>query len=1497
MSFEIGSILARIGLDLSDLDDGLQKAKVMAENFAKNSKANLSAKLGIDDAGYSRSISKFKDSLKDLGSSFGKIFSPGKASSAMEETVTAAASQAKDKAEKIDTAANLAQTSLAVTALKVSGNLKSFGTSASGVLDKTRQMAEGFVLSGKKAEDLRTALAEVEAAGGKAWTSFLKGRLGPAAKEMGSFTDAVRKLAKDWGVLKFSSPLVPDQATLVQARKGWLYYGESVSWVRKALDSLSSSGAWLKDRITSPVTASVAGVKSAVAGLSAKVFQPLASSFKSAWAAASNSIVTPAWEKLAPAKSWIAAHIVKPFTEGFTGIRDLGDVAKRKVLLPFETAMAEAASAAKAKLVLPVAREVGALGEAIGKKLILPITSSLGSVGQLAAQKLILPLASSAATAGKKLAEGIALPFSKATTEAAKASLSSAIGSDLAAAAGARGAAAGSSFGSYFSKGLEGAKGAVSKAWGVVTEGFSIIGSSVAGYVTKGVEGLAGTAGTLTRKVSDLYKGVAAAAVPAGKTIGSALEVGLKSAARVGIPAVQSLIPVAKNLASVYVSASSAIYKALSSPLQMIQGFVFSIKGLLTAFGVFKLVSRGNEFEKTAIAFDVMSKSAGMLSTTLLGKLKQATGGTVSDFDLMKAAMETMVVGSVKGEEQFVKLAEVSEKLSSVMGGSTLQAMQAFSMAIATGNTRMLRGLGLVIDEAAAMDKYAAAHGKVAKDLGDEERQLAMYQAIMEKANVTLRAFAGTASPAAEAWEKMGVAITNAFDAFAVAFVGKKIPEAVTKFVSDSTTKIRALGEMVAGVLDEVGGIITTWIGNLDSKNFTRFLGTAIGDAMDLSIKMLWEWVKVLTPLLVAAAGAVVDTFWNAFGQKFMPFYGKWILKSQKWIIGLRKSLGESIDPQWAKDLLGWMEGNVDEALGGSQKTMEALRAAVDEALKMTGTAAQNMAKEYGAGLKKLGEDLSSVLGTQSKFSASIDAITGKLKEFGVNWRSSIFTLRDTKLDPSLKPLEDGFRTLIDLEVKWLAHLGDRATPEVLTTVETNLKKVRDVLEKASVGAQKLRQYLSTLGGGLSESEFRKKLAPLTEKAREATTKAASGSVGMPEDLSDYAAYVQQANKLKDEIMAKQPGGFARTIGMLVPGLNGYTQQLKEVEKVQGEFTSSTVVNEILKVANSLDQAKQSSETFGMSEIDKEVHEATKGFEQFYNALAATNPILSEIKVPDELVKKLGLSGNLMEDLYDWIVKTKGELKGLKIAEKVEAVRQKIQVQGRESIDTWGFSEEEKDRYELEKRRAELEAIPEAKRTNAEKAALASIPGLESQSVRQEGARLAAEIGKDFSSSVANGIVDGLENAEKRSKMWANMWADVWHKAMSRVIENMTNQIGNMMGKLFEKIGGGSGMMNVAMGAVAMAGLIMSTLKSKKDTVVDQWGEEVKSAEAMRGVVVGPTNVAISKVGDSLKFALATSELYLQRIAVAVERSAGISSASGPGTTGAGVRLSTSTPS
>ena len=136
-----------------------------------------------------------------------------------------------------------------------------------------------------------------------------------------------------------------------------------------------------------------------------------------------------------------------------------------------------------------------------------------------------------------------------------------------------------------------------------------------------------------------------------------------------------------------------------------------------------KLGQRGAGIADVAREFDLLSSKVGETGDAMLGSLRRGVSGTISDFELMKAANKAMGAGLNATAEDMETLALGARLLAKRVGVDTTQAIEQLTNAMATGRTQGIKSLGLFVDLAASIDVYQEQTGKLESELTDADRR------------------------------------------------------------------------------------------------------------------------------------------------------------------------------------------------------------------------------------------------------------------------------------------------------------------------------------------------------------------------------------------------------------------------------------------------------------------------------------------------------------------------------------------------------------------------------------------------------------------------------------------------------------------------------------------------------------------------------------------------------------------------------------------------------
>ena len=251
-----------------------------------------------------------------------------------------------------------------------------------------------------------------------------------------------------------------------------------------------------------------------------------------------------------------------------------------------------------------------------------------------------------------------------------------------------------------------------------------------------------------------------------------------------------------------------------------------------TAFFALKGVI-GATFEAESIRainkeFDILTENAGIATETLKRGLVEASHGLVDDTELMQHANKALVELGVNAKK-LPEIMELSRKVAGTFGGELTERFDDISRAVATGNMRILKNIGLNIDADKALRKYAEAHGTVAKALSESERQAALMNAVLEKGNKSFQGNVEDLKVAQNTWKQFKVAMQDISETVVLAMdrmFGEHVKSAIKSLAETAKTwKTHVIAEFGEGSeksaakIEELSRIIQQEQKAIDSVN------------------------------------------------------------------------------------------------------------------------------------------------------------------------------------------------------------------------------------------------------------------------------------------------------------------------------------------------------------------------------------------------------------------------------------------------------------------------------------------------------------------------------------------------------------------------------------------------------------------------------------------------------------------------------------------------------
>lgn len=179
---------------------------------------------------------------------------------------------------------------------------------------------------------------------------------------------------------------------------------------------------------------------------------------------------------------------------------------------------------------------------------------------------------------------------------------------------------------------------------------------------------------------------------------------------------------------------------------------------------LFKSLDRAQVVEGVVRGFDTLQSQAGLLANDSLQKLRTATQGLVSDFDLMQQANQAVQLGL--DPSKLDSMAEAATKLGAAVGRTAQEAFGDLITGVGRSSPLILDNLGITLKASESQEIYAAQIGKTVDALNEQEKAAAFQQAALQKIAEKSEQLAEIQETAATAATRLKTASENAFDEF-----------------------------------------------------------------------------------------------------------------------------------------------------------------------------------------------------------------------------------------------------------------------------------------------------------------------------------------------------------------------------------------------------------------------------------------------------------------------------------------------------------------------------------------------------------------------------------------------------------------------------------------------------------------------------------------------------------------------------------------------------------
>lgn len=315
---------------------------------------------------------------------------------------------------------------------------------------------------------------------------------------------------------------------------------------------------------------------------------------------------------------------------------------------------------------------------------------------------------------------------------------------------------------------------------------------------------------------------------------------------------------------------AGAALTAMTAPLTAVAAGVAVVTAGFVAAGyaakqfIDYVVAGENEI-KVDKKFNALAESAGVAADVLKNKLLVATKDMVGETELLNVASETFVrLGN--NAKALPHILELARKTYATFGGTVLENTDKITSAIFSGQTRQLRGIGILIDTETVYKNYARALGTVVPLLTEQQKQTALLNAVLEKGNEKFKSVSSTSGQTDEAIQRLKSAFTNLNDQLSI-LAATSAGKTIAGILEDVTSFLKKSGEVLGVVnaapnsLEKVSGIVKILGDNIaDAErklksygSVENFLyGDGVREQLNASKKALVTYQKQLEELTAA---------------------------------------------------------------------------------------------------------------------------------------------------------------------------------------------------------------------------------------------------------------------------------------------------------------------------------------------------------------------------------------------------------------------------------------------------------------------------------------------------------------------------------------------------------------------------------------------------------------------------------------------------------------------
>lgn len=642
------------------------------------------------------------------------------------------------------------------------------------------------------------------------------------------------------------------------------------------------------------------------------------------------------------------------------------------------------------------------------------------------------------------------------------------------------------------------------------------------------------------------------------------------------------------------------------SPTMLATAAIAALTVAIVGLGI-----EGGKIKGVRDSFDLLTAGVGLTSDALLGKLRAAVAGTVSDFELMRTTNVALAGATGEFGKQFgealPRVLELARLQAQATGKDVGYLVDSLISGIKRASPMLIDNTGIVLKVGDANEQLAQKLGKTVEALTAEEKQIAVLNAVLEAGDRTTRLYGDAQEYASIKAARAQTTITNMVNSVQVAV--EPIASAVLNVVNlvlDNVSKIVAgimtIAQPIINIISTIVGAITNILAPIVS-----FIGDAIGGvftAIGSIVETVLAPFQLLIEILGKVGGAVVNFVVTPFRGllnfllgvvNFIVGLARGMLKAGAALIGALSAgilhaanstlvpavvavatliadflVGQSpppkgplstIDKGGAATMEAWLQGFVGVSLDPVDQVAASVTASMGAIANMSLDAVKERIKGLDAALQPFQDRLNII---KAKFDA-LKPVT-----------EAAFSAIDRQLDVAVQALANGSQAAaeqvrnLDMQRQALLDYVSAQQDQIDNAqIQYALAQAQQAQERVLLGIRQRQLEIDQEKDPVKKAEKEKALKAEKEKAGSGTPSVGGvgGDFGVPKAPGD-SGFVDELTGAFDT--AFQQGGGPEELAKLNQGGKLIQDQFGRIGKA---FDNSPIVKSLKGMGESITQA------------------------------------------------------------------------------------------------------------------------------------------------------------------------------------------------------------------------------------------------------------------------------------------------------------------------------------